>query len=154
MWTDPQIIYWPTLNRCSVIIVIDSVLDDRHSIPGRGGDFSYCHHIQIGCGTFPSSCPLVFGGLCTPNHSSPSSSEAKNAWSFTLTPPYVSRCGDEALGLFYLFLVHLTSIQKCVNWHCFIRFQFVSFRYCSGRLIILDVNVSLVNYKSVYSVGH
>jgi hypothetical protein len=53
-------------------------------------------HLQTGSGAHPISYPIGTGVLslgikrpCRADHSSPSSAEIKNAWSYTSTSPYV-----------------------------------------------------------------
>jgi len=60
------------------------------SIPGRGSDwvfFSLPHCIQTGSGAHPASYPGVRLPGCEVDHSPPSSSKVKNAWSYTSTSP-------------------------------------------------------------------
>jgi hypothetical protein len=81
--------------RISVSIVIG--LDDLGSIPGRGMDFSLCHHFQTGLGfTQPPiqsapgvPSPTVQRPGCVADHSPPFSADEKNAWLNTSTPPNV-----------------------------------------------------------------
>jgi hypothetical protein len=71
-------------------------VDDRGSVPGRGGDFSLCHYVQTGSEAHPASCPVATGGsfpsLRRPereaDHSPLYRAEVKNVWSYTSTPTY------------------------------------------------------------------
>jgi hypothetical protein len=66
-------------------------LDDRGSIPGRGRGY----RVQTGSGAHPGSYPIGAGvfyprGNATGRegyHSSPSSAEVKNAWSYSSALP-------------------------------------------------------------------
>jgi hypothetical protein len=71
----------------SVSIVSDYRLDDRGSIPDRGGEFSFSPCVQTGSGAYPASYPMGTGGpfpggKAQPgrdaDHSPPSSAEVKN----------------------------------------------------------------------------
>jgi hypothetical protein len=63
--------------------------------PAGAGNFSLHHRVQNGSGAHPASCPMdtrgSFRGVKLPgresDHSSPSSAEVKNAWSYTSTLP-------------------------------------------------------------------
>jgi hypothetical protein len=64
-------------------------------VPAGAGNFSLNHRIQIGSGAHPASYPMDIGGSFLgvkrpgrkADHSPPSSSEVKNAWTHTSTPP-------------------------------------------------------------------
>jgi hypothetical protein len=68
-------------------------LDDQKSgvrISGRGKWFSLLHNVQTGSGAHPATYTMVTGDTCKQqgreaDHSPPSSTEVKNAWSFTST---------------------------------------------------------------------
>jgi len=57
-------------------------LDDRRSIPGRGGVLCHRHRLQIGV-----SLPRGKVAGREADHSPPSRAEVKNAWRYTSTPP-------------------------------------------------------------------
>jgi hypothetical protein len=71
--------------------------DSRVRFPAGTGDFSLHHLVQNGSGAHPASYPIGTGG-CFPegrvqgreaDPSPPSSTEVKNAWSYTSTPQHV-----------------------------------------------------------------
>jgi hypothetical protein len=75
-------------------------LDDRSSrvrFPAGAGNFSLHHRVQNASGAYPVSYPMgtrsSFPGVKRPgreaDHSPPSNSEVKNAWSCTSAPQYV-----------------------------------------------------------------
>jgi hypothetical protein len=55
-----------TIRDSSVSMVIGYRLDNKVQFPARGmeGIFSLRHHVQIGSGTHPASCPMDTGGSC------------------------------------------------------------------------------------------
>jgi hypothetical protein len=67
----------------------------RVRFPTGAGNFSVHHRVQNGSGTHPGSYSVGTGGTFPgvkrlgreADHSSPSSAEVKNAWSYTSTPP-------------------------------------------------------------------
>jgi hypothetical protein len=82
----------------SVGIALGYGLDDRGSrvrFLAGAGNFSLHHRVQNGSGAHPASYPMgtvgSFPGVKRPgreaDHSSPSSAEVKNAWSYTSTAP-------------------------------------------------------------------
>jgi hypothetical protein len=86
----------------SVSIVSDYGLDDRGSIPDRGGggpeDFSSSSCVQTGSGAHPASCPMGTWGSFPggkarsgreADHSPPSSAEVKYEWELYLLSPHV-----------------------------------------------------------------
>jgi hypothetical protein len=81
----------------SVGIALGYGLDVRGSrirFPAEAGNFSH-HRVQNGSRAHPASYPVGTGGSFLggkaagreADHSLPSSSEVKNAWSYTSTPP-------------------------------------------------------------------
>jgi hypothetical protein len=66
--------------------------------PAGAGNFSLHHRVQNGSGAHPASYPMGTGGGALSlgvkrpgreaDHSPPSSSDVKNAWSYTSTPQY------------------------------------------------------------------
>jgi hypothetical protein len=75
------------------------MLDGRVSIRGRGEIFSLRHRVKTGSGTHPASQPMGTGDLTRgvkrpgreAEHSPPCSTEVKNAWGYTSTPPHAFR---------------------------------------------------------------
>jgi hypothetical protein len=89
---------FPKSRDSTVGIVLGYGLDDRSSrvrFPAGAGNFSLHHRVQNGFGSHSASYPVVPGALSLEvkrpgreaDHSPPSSAEAKNAWSYTFTPP-------------------------------------------------------------------
>jgi hypothetical protein len=79
----------------SVGIALGYGLNDRSSrvrFPAGAGNFSLHHLVQNGTGAHTASYPMGTRG-CSPggkaDHSSPSSAEVNNGWSYTSTPQYV-----------------------------------------------------------------
>jgi hypothetical protein len=72
-------------------------VDDQGSFPGRARIFLFRHRVQPGSGAHPASYPAATEGSFPgvkrlgreANHSPPSSTEIKNAWSYTSIPLYV-----------------------------------------------------------------
>jgi len=71
-------------------------LDDRGSIRDRGRNSSIRHRVWTLSVAHPASYPLRTGGFFPgvkrpgreAGHSPPSSTEVKNAWNYTSTPPF------------------------------------------------------------------
>jgi hypothetical protein len=85
-------------NEKSVSITLGYGLDDRGSrvlFPAGAGNFSLHCCVQNGSGAHPASYPMDTRGSfpeskaaeSEADHSPPSSTEVKNAWSYTSTPP-------------------------------------------------------------------
>jgi len=81
------------------------------SNPNRGRNCSHHHHIQTDSGAQLALYPKgtkgsFFKGIkwlqCEAKNSPPTSSEVKNEWSFTLTPPYVFTVQRLQHGQLYL----------------------------------------------------
>jgi hypothetical protein len=81
----------------SVGIALGYGLDDRGSrvrFSAGAGNFSRHHRVQTGSGAHPASYPVgtrgFFPGVKRPgreaDHSTPSSAEVKNVWSYISTP--------------------------------------------------------------------
>jgi hypothetical protein len=72
-------------------------MDDRGSIPSRGREVFLRHRVQNGSGTHPTSSqtgtrgssPKIEQAGREADHSPPSSTEIKKAWSYTTTPSYI-----------------------------------------------------------------
>jgi hypothetical protein len=94
-------------------------LDDRGFESRQGLHFSLHHRIQTGSEAHPASYPMgtrgSFSGEKRPgreaDHSPPSSAEAKNAWSYTSTPPYafMAWCSDKSQGQLYIYVYRVLT---------------------------------------------